>query len=145
MMLRRFSSCRSIPSCGRGILGCPCPVEPRNSWYGALASQRTPEPPEYGDADPVERLCLGAAGILPGYPLFRRVSTPLEDAEMETWNLCAGTLANLRGPERSCSFTPLYFDGEYFGCRHRVSPEFIGSRNCVPMAFTNESPPARGQ
>ena len=27
--------------------------------------------------------------------------------------------------------------------RHRVSPEFIGSRNCVPMAFTAESPPAR--
>ena len=25
---------------------------------------------------------------------------------------------------------------------HRVSPEFIGSRNCVPMAFTAESPPA---
>ena len=29
--------------------------------------------------------------------------------------------------------------------RHRVSPEFIGSRNCVPMAFTAESPPTRGQ
>ena len=29
--------------------------------------------------------------------------------------------------------------------RHRASPEFIGSRNCVPMAFTAESPPARGQ
>ena len=26
--------------------------------------------------------------------------------------------------------------------RHRVSPEFIGSRNCVPMVFTAESPPA---
>ena len=25
--------------------------------------------------------------------------------------------------------------------RHRVSPEFIESRNCVPMAFTAESPP----
>ena len=25
---------------------------------------------------------------------------------------------------------------------HRVSPEFIGSRNCVPMAFTAESPSA---
>ena len=24
--------------------------------------------------------------------------------------------------------------------RHRVSPEFIGSRNCVPMAFTAKSP-----
>ena len=29
--------------------------------------------------------------------------------------------------------------------RHRVSPEYIGSRNCVPMAFTTESPPAQGQ
>ena len=29
--------------------------------------------------------------------------------------------------------------------RHRVSPEFIGSRNCVPMAFTAESPPAQDQ
>ena len=28
--------------------------------------------------------------------------------------------------------------------RHRVSPEFIGSRNFVPMAFTAESPPAQG-
>ena len=26
--------------------------------------------------------------------------------------------------------------------RHRASPEFIGSRNCVPTAFTAESPPA---
>ena len=29
--------------------------------------------------------------------------------------------------------------------RHRISPEFIGSRNCVPMAFTTENPPAQGQ
>ena len=29
--------------------------------------------------------------------------------------------------------------------RHRVSPEFIGSRNCVSMAFSAESPPAQGQ
>ena len=29
--------------------------------------------------------------------------------------------------------------------RHRVSPEFIGSCKCVPMAFTAESPPAQGQ
>ena len=29
--------------------------------------------------------------------------------------------------------------------RHRVSPEFIGSRKCVPMAFTAESPPGQGQ
>ena len=29
--------------------------------------------------------------------------------------------------------------------RHHVSPEFIGSHHCVPMAFTAESPPAQGQ
>ena len=29
--------------------------------------------------------------------------------------------------------------------RHRVSSEFIGSRNCEPIAFTAESPLARGQ
>ena len=29
--------------------------------------------------------------------------------------------------------------------RHRVSPEFIWSRSCVPMAFTAESPPAQDQ
>ena len=29
--------------------------------------------------------------------------------------------------------------------RHRVSPEFIGPRKCVPMAFTAESPPAQRQ
>ena len=28
--------------------------------------------------------------------------------------------------------------------RHRVSPEFIGSCNCVPMESTAESPPAQG-
>ena len=28
---------------------------------------------------------------------------------------------------------------------HRVSPELIGSRNCVPIAFTAESPFAQGQ
>ena len=29
--------------------------------------------------------------------------------------------------------------------RNRVSPEFIGSYNCVPTTFTAESPPAQGQ
>ena len=33
----------------------------------------------------------------------------------------------------------------YTAIRHRVSPEFIGSRNCVPMAFTAESPPQQGR
>ena len=29
--------------------------------------------------------------------------------------------------------------------RHRASPEFIGSRKCVLMAFTAEGPPVKGQ
>ena len=29
--------------------------------------------------------------------------------------------------------------------RHRVYREFVGSRNCVPMVFTAESPSAQGQ
>ena len=36
-------------------------------------------------------------------------------------------------------------DGLILYIRHRVSPGFIGSRHCVPMAFTAESPPAQGQ
>ena len=28
---------------------------------------------------------------------------------------------------------------------HRASPEFMGSRNCVPMALTAESQPAQDQ
>ena len=30
-------------------------------------------------------------------------------------------------------------------CPSQYCPEFIGSRNCVPMAFTAESPPAQDQ
>ena len=33
----------------------------------------------------------------------------------------------------------------YFKPPYSISPEFIGSRNCVPMAFIAESPPAQGQ
>ena len=33
----------------------------------------------------------------------------------------------------------------YTTIRHRVSSEFVGSRNYVPVAFTAESPPAQGQ
>ena len=34
----------------------------------------------------------------------------------------------------------------FFAIPHRLSPEFIGSRNnCVSLAFTAESPPAQGQ
>ena len=44
-------------------------------------------------------------------------------------------------PEIRCG-VHLYFETAK---RHRVSPEFIGSRKCVPMAFTAESPPAQDQ
>ena len=44
---------------------------------------------------------------------------------------------------------PKFRDGVHLfietAVRHRVSPEFIGLRNCVPMAFTAESPPTQGQ
>ena len=33
----------------------------------------------------------------------------------------------------------------YIANRHLVSPDFINSLDCVPMAFTAESPPAQGQ
>ena len=33
----------------------------------------------------------------------------------------------------------------YTAIRRRASSEFIGSRNCVPMAFTAECPPVQGQ
>ena len=64
------------------MLGCPCPVVLRNS-CGVLASRRTLEPPWYGDVDPVERLSIAAAGILPGYPFSHRASTLQEDIGRE--------------------------------------------------------------
>ena len=42
-----------------------------------------------------------------------------------------------RVPRRRPSMKPPYAIGSL--------PSFIGSRNCVPMAFTAESPPAHGQ
>ena len=53
--------------------------------------------------------------------------------------------------QSACSYSALSESGAYSSwefytaIRHRVSPEFIGSPNCVPMAFTAESPPAQGQ
>ena len=60
-------------------------------------------------------------------------------------------------PTSACSFStprlnlvlthgipPDFRDGvHYIAIRHRAGPEFIGSRNCVPMVFTAESPPTR--
>ena len=55
----------------------------------------------------------------------------------------------IESPLRILYFTPNFTDMLLYSfitaIRHRVSPEFIGSRNCVPMAFTAESPPAQGQ
>ena len=42
---------------------------------------------------------------------------------------------DFRGGVYSFIYTAIY---------HRVCPEFIVSRNCVPMAFAAESPPAQG-
>ena len=44
-------------------------------------------------------------------------------------------------PTEFCGGVHLFI---YNPIRHRFGPEFIGSRKCVPMAFTAESPPARG-
>ena len=44
---------------------------------------------------------------------------------------------------------PDFRDGVYLciqtAIHHRVSPEFIESHNCVPMAFTAENPPAQSR
>ena len=49
----------------------------------------------------------------------------------------------------TCGMSPKFRGGVHLSIktaiRHRISPEFIGSRNCVPMAFTAESPSAQGQ
>ena len=49
----------------------------------------------------------------------------------------------------TCGIPPDFRGGVHIfiktSLRHRVNPEFIGSRNCVPMAFTAESPPVQGQ
>ena len=53
-----------------------------------------------------------------------------------------GKVAN---PARGQLNTHLLFIYIKTAIRHRVSPEFIGSRNCVPIAFTAESLQAQGQ
>ena len=44
---------------------------------------------------------------------------------------------------RDSSRVPRRRPSIYTAIRHRVSPVFIRSRNCVPKSFTAESPPAR--
>ena len=40
---------------------------------------------------------------------------------------------------------PPNFRGDVHYIRHRASPEFFGSSICVPLAFTAESLPTKGQ
>ena len=67
------------------MLGFSCPVVLRNSWYGALSerlslrSMETPVESNVSSLRPLESFQVTR--------FFSRVSTPLEDAEMETWNL----------------------------------------------------------
>ena len=42
----------------------------------------------------------------------------------------------------SSAAAPIYLSKT--AIRHQFSPMFTGLRNCVPMAFTAESPPAQG-
>ena len=46
---------------------------------------------------------------------------------------------------RDCSRCPRRRPYIFTTTHHRVSPGFIGSHNCVPIAFTAESPLAQGQ
>ena len=63
---------------------------------------------------------------------------PRQPAHLHTQ---AESVAYLRDSSRVPRRRPFYETA----IRHRVSSEFIGSRNCVPMVFTAESPPAQGQ
>ena len=63
-----------------------------------------------------------------------RVSLPILHTQ-------AGSGAYSRDYSRCQRWRPYIFTTTH----HRVSPGFIGSRNCVPIAFTAESPLAQGQ
>ena len=65
---------------------------------------------------------------------------PRQPAHLHTQ---AESSAYLRDPSRLPRRRP--FIHLKTAIRDRVSPELIGSRNCVPMAFTSECPPAQGQ
>ena len=68
---------------------------------------------------------------------------PRQPAHLHTTQAESG--AYLRDSSRVPRRRPFFMYLKPPHIRHRVSPEFIGSRNCVPMAFTAESPPAQGQ
>ena len=82
---------------------------------------------------PVLRACLRIWSHETGSAVPSRVSLFILHAQAEYG-------AYLRDPSRVPRRRP--FIDIKTAIRHRVSPEFIGSRNCVPMAFTAESPPA---
>ena len=63
---------------------------------------------------------------------------PRQPAHLSILTIQAEFGACLRDSSRVSRWRP-------FIIYHRVSPEFIGSRNCVPMTLTAESPPAQGQ
>ena len=63
-------------------------------------------------------------------------SVPRQPAHLHT--LAEYGAVSSRVPRRRLFF--------YLNChiRHRVSPEFIGSRTCIPVTFTAKSPPEYG-
>ena len=91
-----------------------------------------------------------------GCPLYRtRPPSP------DSWNGNCGNLKSARfpifrvlnfGPKRiglTRGIPPAFRDGVHLTLfmpvnRHLIRAEFIVSRNCVPMAFIAESPPAQG-
>ena len=68
-------------------------------------------------------------------------TVPLQPSHLHTQ---AESGAYLRDSSISAAAS-IYFYKLLPGIGHRASRELIGSRNCVPMAFTAESPPAQGQ
>ena len=67
-------------------------------------------------------------------------TVPRQPANLHTQT---GSCAYLRDSSRVPRRRPFYLFKT--AIRHRVSPEFVESRNCVPTAFTAERPPAQGQ
>ena len=82
---------------------------------------------------PCPRSCLKIWSRVTGSAISSRVSLLISIFRLNPLVLAYGIPPDFRGGVH------------LFTIRHRDSPEFIGSRNCVPMAFTSESPPAQAQ
>ena len=65
---------------------------------------------------------------------------PRQPAHLHTQAESSAYLRDSSRVPRRCPFINLKT-----AIRQRVSPEFIGSRKCLPMASIAESPPAQGQ